>query len=898
MGKVNLVVLEKTLEENGKGREMKAKVEKVAAEAKVAVEAEGEKVEMVEIEAEVAVGAEGGKVEMVEIEAEVAAGAEEAKVEMVEIEAEVATGAVEGEENLMVEMVASKGWEESQMEKVGERTLKHLKSLEFSRSSMEVENKTLRPWLVFQHEGHEQTQTFLDMTVRSYHLRSVRQMYNKDVKLSYCGWLLLEDSSGRFCLFNPESLREIEVPQVTKEFRDYICVLSVPPTDPNCNLILLRTDAHVIYYCRITEDSGFSEVQFDCLKTTGDRFDGALSCKGKIYVITIHFGFGVIDFDSSNRCPTIRDLGVPSPVREVWFDTTLYLVESRGEVFLVLLIFHWQKHMASDVLVFKMDFSQMLWVKASSIDDRVFFLSKSGSLSCSAFELGLEGSQVFFYFERDMSLHSYHMKERSISAHLTCPNVQRPWKSPFWVMHTNQEVKANTEKIGNSDLYIKADMEKMQLTSAHDKVVGVKMAKGIVKRKIFVDERPWSDLPIEIVMLIETSLTPVALARMRSICKSWRSIVPPAWLPLNPCLIFQEEIDGLYKFFDPLSKKVYTADIPELHGTTFHYSKGGWLLVSLDDSYAFFFNPFTKEKIDLPWFVHPYAAISSLTFSSIPTSSDCIVFSIHNYHPFDNISIETCSPGDETWNWCVHFDGVSPHFLVGSTNAVFINGLVYYVGLQGNLGVYNVSENTWNVLQKPEPLQLPMGCCFLIEYEGELVLVYTHQTQIMVFTLDQTNMVWAVVEGLEDLTLFLNRSTSLAMIVDKEATGAIRDMKNKIYCSRFHRDSNDALIYSMELKSHQLDFYRSKEFLKCTWIEPTGFKFGLDSQGNILSIIPRSRFVMLREKLEDVSKQQEALIDIFPEERTRRDKGGEFEKEIQAGGRSGLRLYRRSEGTN
>ncbi|XXG78380.1 hypothetical protein AAC387_Pa08g2335 [Persea americana] len=86
---------------------------------------------MVEIEAEVADGAEG---EMVEIEAEVAAGAEEAKVEMVEIEAEVATGAEEAKENLMAEMVASRGWEESQMEKVGERTLKHLKSLNYDES--------------------------------------------------------------------------------------------------------------------------------------------------------------------------------------------------------------------------------------------------------------------------------------------------------------------------------------------------------------------------------------------------------------------------------------------------------------------------------------------------------------------------------------------------------------------------------------------------------------------------------------------------------------------------------------------------------------------------------------------------------------------------------------------
>ncbi|KAJ8631275.1 hypothetical protein MRB53_024598 [Persea americana] len=53
-------------------------------------------------------------------------------------------------------------------------------------------------------------------------------------------------------------------------------------------------------------------------------------------------------------------------------------------------------------------------------------------------------------------------------------------------------------------------------------------------------------------------------------------------------------------------------------------------------------------------------------------------------------------------------------------------------------------------------------------------------------------------------------------------------------------DSNDALIYNMESKSHHLNFYKSNEFINCTWIDPTGFEFALDSHGNILSV--RSRF--------------------------------------------------------
>lgn len=90
-------------------------------------------------------------------------------------------------------------------------------------------------------------------------------------------------------------------------------------------------------------------------------------------------------------------------------------------------------------------------------------------------------------------------------------------------MHTINEVKTNIENMMNSDVHIKADMEKMQLIDTYRKVCGVKMVKETTLHKKFVDERPWSDLPVEIVMLIATSLT---YAHMWSVFKNWRSIVP------------------------------------------------------------------------------------------------------------------------------------------------------------------------------------------------------------------------------------------------------------------------------------------------------------------------------------------------------------------------------------
>lgn len=114
-----------------------------------------------------------------------------------------------------------------------------------------------------------------------------------------------------------------------------------------------------------------------------DSFYRAISYEGKIYFLTHHIRFGVIDLDINNHHPALTTLRVLNHYSHSWYTTTEYLVESCGEIFIVSLIFHWQKHMASNVLDCKMDFSQMLWEQVESIDDRLFFLSESGSLSCS-----------------------------------------------------------------------------------------------------------------------------------------------------------------------------------------------------------------------------------------------------------------------------------------------------------------------------------------------------------------------------------------------------------------------------------------------------------------------------------------------------------------------------------
>lgn len=239
---------------------------------------------------------------------------------------------------------------------------------------MDVQNRKSSPWLIFQHGRRKRSQTFFNMAVGSYHVRNIRQMRNKDVWFSFRGWLLLRDSVDRVFLFNPVSLTEIEVPQRPEEHHDCIFVLSAPPTDPNCQLIMIKrkvsvSKASVIYICRIIEDKKFTEVKLSydgndlCSEDGFIDFHKVISCEGKIYFLS-YTSFGVIDVGFGNRRAILRVLVAEGPRGRAWYEVEDFLVESCGEVFLVLENFHdpmsndFPINMVFDFLVFKMNFSQ------------------------------------------------------------------------------------------------------------------------------------------------------------------------------------------------------------------------------------------------------------------------------------------------------------------------------------------------------------------------------------------------------------------------------------------------------------------------------------------------------------------------------------------------------------
>ncbi|XP_077219393.1 uncharacterized protein LOC143853490 [Tasmannia lanceolata] len=169
------------------------------------------------------------------------------------------------------------------------------------------------------------------------------------------------------------------------------------------------------------------------------------------------------------------------------------------------------------------------------------------------------------------------------------------------------------------------------------------------------EDRRWIDLPIEIGVLIAARLHLIEFHAFRSVCKQWRlaaslnsSTLPQSFKPW--ILFYGEDKCFLYNIESP---KSYFMQIPELIGADCIASEQGWLLVHLDER-LFFFNIFSRAKINLPQIPDFKFSNHVATFSAPPTSKDCIVFVNRISPTTETIEINMCRHGSRDWETHTH----------------------------------------------------------------------------------------------------------------------------------------------------------------------------------------------------------------------------------------------------
>ncbi|PIN00440.1 hypothetical protein CDL12_27052 [Handroanthus impetiginosus] len=345
-----------------------------------------------------------------------------------------------------------------------------------------------------------------------------------------------------------------------------------------------------------------------------------------------------------------------------------------------------------------------------------------------------------------------------------------------------------------------------------------------------------ADVPRDILSLILSKLFFKDHCNFKLVCKSWNLICSfwPPLLPLidlpefhSPCLMIPQMSDCSWTIYHSLYNNSYDFEFPELMDSVVLCSKYGWLLVSKDEFMLFFFNPFTRKKIELPPTTKRFL---SVCFTSPPTASDCIIFGILFPGPRNIIYFSYIKVGDEEWKSKSVI--IASHIAISSCPPVFLNGVYYFVEWKfRNIIAFdlikeefefilikydNCSEESTSVNEEEEKdeddnsseestsvneeeeedgdgdegeeeYEAPpiIHESYLIEVDGDIwcVFVTGNERRIIIRKLNLSEHLWMKLESLGNKCLYVSTIGSFAESSD------VSGMGNKIYFNKFHGES-------------------------------------------------------------------------------------------------------------
>ncbi|XP_026436237.1 uncharacterized protein LOC113334113 [Papaver somniferum] len=535
-----------------------------------------------------------------------------------------------------------------------------------------------------------------------------------------------------------------------------------------------------------------------------------------------------------------------------------HFVEGHDDLFMVRRSFNdrgSEKVMIS-IRITRLDFILMEWKLVNSLGDNVLFVGPKNRICCSAAKLGLSRGCLYYIlpvdqFElycipmgyqispADMRLFKFEVEgaeDYDISPYLRLPE---PVFAPDWMMIPNgQRRKEGNLSVNEEDQdYISKEGGNKVSASSYDysKTESGKQLLRLGAVELEEEKIPWDILIEDMVVLIASYLHPLDYVHFRSVCKANRQIMPVGMSTftssqvldaahLSPLLLFSRDNSStVYSLANPMhDNESYLMNFSELLlDAAIRFQKGGWLLMSREIK-LFFYNPFTREIILLPDFPGCYFT-SDISFSSIPTSSDCIVFAIEgNESP--EISIHCIRRGEQDWS--SYFFDEEMYSPLRNTLTSF-NGAFYCVGYDGALGSFNLANGNiyWEVLEKPRQQFKDSYPSYLVKCGDDLLLVKLGclDMPVRIFKIDFAEMEWVQVDSLGKHMLFISDITCFSV------TAPNSRMENKIYFPRLCLNGEGVLFYSLETGSYHSfgsqhfakNFCGTKGWLRnCIWIEP------------------------------------------------------------------------------
>ncbi|KAJ6761877.1 hypothetical protein OIU74_024525 [Salix koriyanagi] len=171
----------------------------------------------------------------------------------------------------------------------------------------------LLPWLVVIPGSGEEGQTFYDISESHCHVKNIPELQDKVVATCSYGWLVIAGYliSDDCFLFNPISTKKIQLPSLAPVFSYDKCVLSSPPDDPGCVVMLLSFDIGTVrvLFCKAGDVEWTRQVLKLHDEDGSDYVRSVGVHKGDIYILTWYEHLYLVKFDNSSSI-TLVDLKV------------------------------------------------------------------------------------------------------------------------------------------------------------------------------------------------------------------------------------------------------------------------------------------------------------------------------------------------------------------------------------------------------------------------------------------------------------------------------------------------------------------------------------------------------------------------------------------------------------
>ncbi|XVF33402.1 hypothetical protein REPUB_Repub17cG0165600 [Reevesia pubescens] len=590
-----------------------------------------------------------------------------------------------------------------------------------------------------------------------------------------------------------------------------------PPTTPECLVIFLIENLPIVCFCRPGHKKWTlwrysKNHQVEVHNILGD----AIIYNGKLYGITrvgdfcqLVIGPGELQF----KLFTAR-----LPLRSVLRKEQL--VESCGELFII------RRKSIFDIEVYKMNFSQDIWENVFNLGSRSFVLIGDYSASFSATELNIMGNTIYFtktdvdnesylfVSDEKNSLFSFNLADKSLSVWRNHPD-----SGNLWISH--DEMLSALRFPDKSRCY-KQIVNKRENTQETTKCNENK------------SESIWFQLPADMQKLIVQHLPTVFdYMNLRAVCKNLRSLfLPIQWKPNQrgvpfkyPWLMFPQGEKGKYSFYDTIGNLMHSISISELEECEVRFSNQGWILATKSPTSIFFFEPFTRTRIQLPDLMVNYW-YDGICFSDTPTSSNWQIFGIAHYYR-KVMEIIYLRSGDEHWTYHRITSEILPN--PSFSNPVFDGQYFCYLGRNGSLVLFKFTETNLDWFVESLSLNCDSSRRFLVCYENKLISLFLDQMgrSIHVFKLDRSVPEWVEIENMEKIVLYLSQTTSLVL------EAMVQKVRNTIQFSMFSDIDNDCSNISYSFKNQKYQTYKrdqvysslshlydTKEFLHGTWIQP------------------------------------------------------------------------------